>query len=194
MPICMETGCIPMSIPDCIHIYVLFAWALAWMSLKIISKNSKFEILCWLLFKIFLEDVSLTLATGHTSNKNKAFIILQWQVLGEQKSVFANSQCTNPAPHIFGAFQCGRVWLLILFQITIFHFSVLKEEGDATWISVGQLSQIPFLVLVILHAWQEWKKQDDVLYNLCNPSLGQVFSWQYMKKTFPNSDLASALK
>lgn len=41
-------------------------------------KHSKFEILlCWFLLKIFLEDVSLTLATGHTFDKNKAFIILQ---------------------------------------------------------------------------------------------------------------------
>lgn len=44
-------------------------------------KQSKFEILillCWLLLKIFLEDVRLTLASGHTYDKNKAFIVLEW--------------------------------------------------------------------------------------------------------------------
>lgn len=49
-----------------------------------IFKHSKFEtLLCWHLLKIFLEDISLNLTTGHISDKNKAFIILQWQILSE---------------------------------------------------------------------------------------------------------------
>lgn len=135
-----------------------------------IFKHSKFEILlCWHLLKIFLEDVSLNLTTGHISDKNKAFIILQWQILSEQKSNFAISQCTNLAPHVFGVFQCGRVCLLILYRTAIFHFSVLKEEWDATSIAVGQLPQIPFLVLLILHA--DKSKRSEVMYTTISATL-----------------------
>lgn len=195
MPICLETECIPIHTTDYTHIYTCMSIsmnAIENISSKIF-KHSRFEILLhWLPLKNFSEHVSLTLATGHTSDKNKAFIILQWQVFSEQKSVFVISQCKNPALHVFGVFQCG-VWLLILFRIAFFHFSVLNEEWDPTWISVGQLPQIPFLVVLTLCTGEEQKKQGNVLNNQCHPSLGQIFSWQSIEKTFPNSDL-SALK
>lgn len=38
----------------------------------------------WLLLELFLEGVSRSLTTSHTFDENKAFIILEWQILPEQ--------------------------------------------------------------------------------------------------------------
>lgn len=168
MPVCIETECIPMHMPDYTHIYAcmhISVSAVANISSKILNLLDLRFCYDWLLLELFLDDVSQILTTGHTFDENKAFIILQWQFLPEQTSIFAPSQHTNPAS-LSTHFLCVSAWKKsltsnIIEQNCNFPFLCFKWRLGCNLDLFQQVyyPQIPFPVLLILHMWQVQKSE-----------------------------------